>query len=246
MGSFGHADATFRPIPTRVAQGHETIAGKLAVSAGLADDSRHWPAAGLYLSGEDIARFAVAFVDAPGRGTVDARPGADWVGPFGPCVPYPAIPQDDSFFAGYMFNTAQGTDLVKYGGSGKSYASSLRIAPKLRAAVIVLANANCGSLNPIAENILEAVIGMRLRPNSVPRGPASIEMNTLVGEYRNNTSRARIRSDGRVQMEAGAWEALEHRGDDCYRTGKETICFVRRHERAILYWRERALVRTNP
>ena len=131
----------------------------------LAEDSRQWPAGGLFASANDLSRFAIALLN---DGMVDGQQviAANVVRTmFTPRVEIPALRQQYGY--GLFINDR----VVEHAGSNPGFTAVLRMRPDEHCAVIALANSDA-FLRSTAQRALETCTGRA--------APAPIVANTIV------------------------------------------------------------------
>jgi len=183
---------TFRPTmamtyplaPGHRAQGKE----KPTVVRPLADDSRLWPAGTMYSSINDLARFAIAFLNG---GKIE---GKQVLLPSvitqlsTPRVEIPSFVDDTQYGYCLWINEHRGVCQVGHDGAMTGYVATLKMAPEHRFAVIILANKDNGWLPKTLEKALELMLPLAAKSEVKPK-PAlpmnAAEMRRYVGVYAN-------------------------------------------------------------
>ncbi len=186
----GMRRTTFRPTVAMtypLAVGHRVRrAESPTVVRPLANDARLWPAGTMYSSVNELARFAVAFLNdgkLEGKQILSASVIHEMQ------KPRAEVPSSlDHYGYGLFMNTYRGFKQVWHDGSMTGYVGAMRMIPEQRFAVIVLANRDGANLKKTIEKALE--LGLPLAAKAEPKSqraqPMSIaEMQTYTGIYTN-------------------------------------------------------------
>lgn len=201
---------TFRPTTAMtypLAVGH-TAAG--AVSRPAADHAGYWPAGSMFTSGNDFAKFAIAFMNGDVPQAL-AKPNVDVPG-LRPGVKY-----------GYGLQIDTMTGIVEHGGSRAGYRSHLMMAPQFKTGVVVLCNKDGALPGPIAKKALDLLLPTKIAEPS-PSQPGTMDLTKLAGKYVNgpNTVEVTLQSG---QLTIGK-RPLEAATTTCFRNAATTACFV--------------------
>ena len=184
----GMIRSTFKPTMAMthpLAVGHRARPGDPPVTVRpAADDSRLWPAGGMYSNAGELARFAIAFVNG-GR-----LEGKQVISPsvIGMMMkPVAEIPgQQQSYGLGVFVYDHRGVRVVEHEGSMPGFFGLLRMVPDKRFAVIILSNLESGILRKTAEKAMESVLSLQPAVDRSAQTALSIsksEMESLAGAY---------------------------------------------------------------
>jgi CubicO group peptidase (beta-lactamase class C family) len=201
----GMKRTTFRPtlaMTYPLAQGHELRTGKPAVVRPAADNAGVWPSGSMFTSANDLARFAIAFMN---RGKLDGKQvlSESLIKAMG--SPHAALPTGAAHYGyGLRVSSNRGVDIVAHNGSRTGYGSSLVMAPKYRFAVVVMGNRSGASF---AKTVAKAEeLALPLEPATKPKvvvKPTAEELEKLAGTYRNGANVITLKwSDGKL-VESG-------------------------------------------
>lgn len=184
----GMTRTTFRPTVAMtypIAVGHRR-GEKLSIVRPLPQDARLYPAGTFYTSANELARFAVSFLNG---GKIDGKQ------IFSPAVikqmsqpraKIPSAADDTSYGYGLFMNTARGMRQLWHDGSMTGYSAQMMLVPDERFAVIVLSNTDGTVLNKTQEAAMELMLK---RNQKAPNGLKwsyeinEAEMKNLVGVY---------------------------------------------------------------
>src|SRR5215510_3971163 len=162
------ARTTFQPTVAMtypISVGHVGEAGKAArVLRPMEDNSQIWPAGFLFSNGQDLARFAIAFMNG---GQIDGKSAlsAKLIERLStPNAPVHSQYDGASYGYGLIMREYRGVRLVEHGGTTGSFASDFVMAPAQRVAVIVLANRNI-HLMKTEEKALEIMLPLSPKPS---------------------------------------------------------------------------------
>jgi CubicO group peptidase (beta-lactamase class C family) len=190
-----------------LAVGH-TTAG--AVSRPAADHAGYWPAGSMFTSGNDFAKFAIAFMNGDVPQAL-AKPNVD----------VPGLRAGVKYGYGLQIDTSTG--IVEHGGSRTGYRSHLTMAPQFKTGVVVLCNKDGALPGPIAKKALDLLLPAKF-PDSPPSKPITTDLTKLPGKYVNGPNTIE------VTLEAGkltvAKHPLEPASATCFRNTTTTACFV--------------------
>jgi len=204
---------TFRPTMAMtypLAVGH-TAAG--AVSRPAADHAGYWPAGSMFTSGNDFAKFVIAFMngDVP---AVLAKPN----------VEVPGIRAGVQYGYGLEIDTSRGVRIIQHGGSRAGYRTQMMMAPEFKTGVVVLCNKDGAQPGPIAQKALELLLPVRFSPAPSPAIPTSVVVSKYAGKYVNGPNTLEIAIDG--DKLTIAKRPLESASPNCFHGGPTTVCFV--------------------
>src|SRR5262245_16765808 len=161
------ARSTFQPTvamtyPFSVGHtGNEGVAAR--VLRPMEDNSQIWPTGFLFSNGQDLARFAIAFMNG---GQIDGKPAmsAKLIERLStPNAPVHSQYDGASYGYGLIMRDYRGVRLVEHGGTTGSFASDFVMAPAQRVAVIALANRNIHLMKTV-EKALEIMVPLAAQP----------------------------------------------------------------------------------
>jgi len=186
----GMRNTTFRPTVAMtypLAVGHQTKQGERpTVVRPLPQDARLYPAGTMYSSLNDLARFAIAFLNG---GKID---GKQIIAPSviekmsTPHAKQLSMADDSSYGYGLFMNTRRGVRVVWHDGSMTGYVASLLLVPEQKFAVIILGNTNNVVLNKTQEKAMETISSLKPKEEPKPKQSQPLtkaEMQKLVGTY---------------------------------------------------------------
>lgn len=208
----GMTRSTFRQAMAMtypMAIGHRGARGEAAtVVRPMAEDTRHWPAGYVYSSANDLARFAIAFLQ--GRFTELAKPRVEVANDLEPA----------HYGYGLFLETYHGVPTVWHAGDMPGFTAMMRIMPAEKLALIVLANRQ--GIRP--DPILDALLDVKPPPaSSQPAIPMTAEeMQSYVGRYSNRFSIDVFVRDGKLWIRRPDGEhAMEKIGEHRFTTDPE-------------------------
>ena len=186
----GMTRTTFRPTVAMtypLAVGHKAKpAEKPLVVRPLPNDARLYPAGTMYSSVNEMARFALAFLN---EGIID---GKRVLSPSviakmqTPNLKQLSAEDDTSYGYGLFMNHYRGVRQLWHEGSMTGYVGSMLLAPVHHFAVIVLCNANGVLLDKTQEKAMELVLPLTKQEALRPKTPLPMsesEMQGYVGIY---------------------------------------------------------------
>lgn len=192
----GMSRTTFRPLVAMtwpLAQGHEGGPKRAAgVIRPAADNAGSWPAGSMFSCVNDLARFAIAFLN---EGVLEGRrvlPRELIRELFEPRVAIPG--SADRYGYGLRSGEFRGVKTVSHGGSRAGYGSFIRFAPAERVAIITLANLTGQQM----ARTQEKAASLLLPVTAVPQRPAEVlplsepEMRRCAGVYGNGEVRREL------------------------------------------------------
>ena len=204
--------STFRPTVAMtypIAIGHRGARGEAAVVVRpMAEDTRHWPAGFIYTSANDLARFAIAFLQ--GRFAELAKPRVD--------VPNDLEPAQYGY--GLFIETYRGVPTVWHAGDMPGFTAMMRILPAEKLALIVLANRQAVRPDPILDALLDRKATPSPEQAVIPM--SAEEMQRYVGRYTNRFPIDVFVRDGKLWIRRPDGEhALEKIGEHRFTTDPE-------------------------
>jgi CubicO group peptidase (beta-lactamase class C family) len=237
----GMSRTTFRPqvaMTYPLAQGHDDSPQGPIVIRPTANNAASWPAGSMFSSVQDLSRFVTAFVNG-------GRIGTDQV--LSPAViaklsqGYVSIPGSDASYSyGLQVGKFRGIDVISHGGSRSGYGSSIRMAPRERVGVIVLANRSGVGMGRTADAAMELLL--RLAPATPEAARTAMtmsaaEMNDLAGAYSQSTRTMTITlRNGRLFLKQGEREAeIEKVGSNEFRSGGGRLVAVTNRDGKVEY-----------
>jgi CubicO group peptidase (beta-lactamase class C family) len=254
----GMKSTTFRPTMAMtypLSQGHR-LSGKATptVIRPFGDNVAGWPDGFMLSSVNELARFAIAFMDG---GRIDGKqvlnpevitklstPYADLHSPFGF--------ENGRYGYGLFVHDHRGVRVVWHAGLLPGFGALLQMVPIQRFAVIVLANKSEALLNKTAAKAMELLLPLEAEAQAKPKQALAFseaEISDCVGKYANKPESAEIllkegklilkRQDGEFPItkigdhrfsitkssESGAEEFVLVRGGD----GKTEYLHIGRH-----------------
>ena len=165
LAPLGMDRSTMRPevaLASAHAVGHIGKPGDAGtVSAGIANDTRLWPAGYLWSSGDDMGRFLQAMMDdgrarsGAGlfRGVVDSA--------MAPAIAVPGLPNDTRYGFGVFVDRSPLGERVWHLGGVTGFSAFWAAIPASTVAVAVLTNRDGVRLESIADAALSVAIGAR-------------------------------------------------------------------------------------
>ena len=188
----GMIRTTFRPTVAMtypLAVGHRPGPDKRpAVVRPMADDARLWPAGTMYSSVNDLARFAIAFLNdgrIDGKQVISPSVIADMSAPHGDVLSF----ADETHYGyGLFMNRQRGVRQIWHDGTMPGFLAGLRMIPEHRVAVMTLANTEFGRLGQTIDRALELTVPLAPKTEPAVRPSVAIteaEMRQYVGSYTN-------------------------------------------------------------
>ncbi len=163
----GMNQTTLRPLEALtypLAIGHKIEADKPVIIRPAFNNNAMWPAGSIYSSVNELARFAIAFLNAgrlegqqPLLPTVITKLSAKHI----------SMPFDAASAHGYglMVYRFRGIPMVSHGGFSTGYGSMIYLAPEHRVAVIVLTNKSGETLQRVGQQSLSLVLPLAAADN---------------------------------------------------------------------------------
>jgi CubicO group peptidase (beta-lactamase class C family) len=206
----GMKRTTFRPtlaMTYPLAQGHAIREGKPAVVRPAADNAATWPAGSMFTSGNDLARFVIAFLNG---GKLDGKQVLSESLLKTLASPYVEVPGSRGHYGyGLAIQRMRGIDLVSHSGSREGYGSRMTMAPAHKFGVIVMANRSGAAMPRTVEKAAELALPLEpaTKPKDEPK-PNADELAKLAGVYRNGANSFELKlSDGKLTLRDGKKEA---------------------------------------
>lgn len=204
----GMRRTTFRPTMAMtypLALGHELRNGKPAIVRPMGDNTGSWPAGSIFSNVDDLARFAIAFLN---DGSLDGKQAID------PAIfrtisePRVKVPTSGSHYGlGITNATLRGVKVLEHTGSRSGYGSLIRFLPERKGAIIVLINKTGGALPLSVEKATDLLAPLAARKAPNPKGTefTKDELEKLKGVYSNNRQKSEIvLEDGKPILKSGA------------------------------------------
>jgi len=145
------ADEHFAIIPHRTRWYHKTKNGTV-VNAGVLDSSYKIPGGGLLSSADDMAQFESAIL--ANRLTKLSTRDLMWT------IPQPTEQKPSHYALGWFITDKLGVHLAGHTGGQQGTDTTFYIAPDRNAGVVVLANMDYADTTPVAEKILQIILGL--------------------------------------------------------------------------------------
>jgi CubicO group peptidase (beta-lactamase class C family) len=197
----GMNSTTFRPTMAMtypLSQGHDGSGkAKPTVIRPFGDNVAAWPDGFMFSSVNDLARFAIAFMDG---GTIGGKqiltpsvisklstPYADLHSRFGF--------DNGNYSYGLFVHNYRGAHLVWHAGLIPGFGALLQMVPMRRFAVIVLANRSGSLLNKTAEKAMELMLPLEAKTEAKSEQTLAVseaEVSEYVGTYTNKPESVEI------------------------------------------------------
>ncbi|HEX8247450.1 MAG TPA: serine hydrolase [Pyrinomonadaceae bacterium] len=188
----GMSRATFRPTVAMtypLAQGHNARGNaKPVVVRPYTDNVPNWAAGYMFASVNDLARFAVAFLNDGKLDGKQAIAAKNIVKASSGSVDIPGL---DAVKYGYGLRVEEirGVAVVSHGGAIPGFGAQIIMSPRHRVAVIVLANKSGARLDKTVETALEMTLPLKVKPETKP--PVFLpltapQMQSYAGVYRHS------------------------------------------------------------
>jgi CubicO group peptidase (beta-lactamase class C family) len=197
----GMKSTTFRPTVAMtypLSQGH-SVSGKAkpTVIRPFGDNVAGWPDGFMFSSVNDLARFAIAFMDG---GRIDGKQVLTPAAIARLSTPYADLHsrfgfENGKYGYGLFVHDYRGAHVVWHAGLILGFGALLQMVPARRFAVIVLANRSGSLLNKTAEKAMELMLplGAKAAVKSEQALPVSqAEISEYVGTYRNTPESAEL------------------------------------------------------
>lgn len=184
----GMTRATFRPTVAMTypfAQGHQVRGdGKPTLVRPFTDNTADWAAGFMFASADDLARFAVAFMN---EGRIDGKQALQPALIKKLSTPYADIPGFNIKYGyGMRIEDYRGVHIVEHGGAIAGFGAQLRMVPEHRFAIIVLGNKSGARLEKTVEKAMEMLLPLKAKPASNPSQTLAMseaEMTSYAGNY---------------------------------------------------------------
>ncbi|MDX2153611.1 MAG: serine hydrolase domain-containing protein [Bryobacteraceae bacterium] len=205
----GMTRTTFRPLVAMtypLAQGHDTRGGATVIARPAANHAGTFPSGSIYSNVEDLARFAMAFMN---EGRLDGKQVLPASLPGMMLKRGVSIPGGHNKYAyGLMDEDFRGVRLAQHGGARLGYGSTLRMAPAHRAAVIILGNRNGADLGRTATAALEMLLPLKPRGSDELKPAVPVpekDFPLYVGEYAHGARKVAIAvENGKLVIKLGS------------------------------------------
>ena len=197
----GMNSTTFRPtlaMTYPLSQGHTgSGSAKPTVIRPFTDNVAGWPDGFMFSTANDLARFAIAFMDG---GRIDGKQVLN------PSVikklssPYADLHShfrfdDGRYGYGVFVHDYRGVRVIWHAGMLPGFGALLQMVPAHRFAVIILANRSSSLLNQTAEKAMELLLPLEAKPVTKSEQPLPVsepEMSEYVGTYTNGPESAEV------------------------------------------------------
>lgn len=231
----GMTRTTLRPtlaMTWPLAQGHEYAGEKFTIARPAADNASGWPAGSIFSNTQNLARFAIAFMNQ-GRvdGTQVLAPEVITLMSTPHAIP-PGEPAE-AYCYGLGSRQFRGVRVLEHDGSRMGYGSEIRMLPAQRVAIIVQTNRS-GATLPATMEAATALL-VPLKPPAAPiddKSPplAAEDISRIAGVYQNGAQRIEIAArDNRlfVKRGAGAQVELTRRGESLFSAADTRFVIVK-------------------
>jgi CubicO group peptidase (beta-lactamase class C family) len=226
----GMKRTTFRPTVAMtypLAQGHEVHDGKPAVIRPAADNAATWPSGALFTSGNDLARFVIAFLNG---GKLEGQQVLPEELIHVVSSPYVEVPTGREHYGyGLSLQSLRGVDTVSHRGARSGYGSHITMAPAQKVGIIVLANRTEVSLPKTVARAAELLLPLRseAKPAETAK-PTPEEMAKLAGTYRNGATTLELKwmDEKLVLSDKGKNQPVVMLGSSRFRDGKGDLVEV--------------------
>ena len=201
---------TFRPTMAMtypLSQGHDASEkAKPTVIRPFGDNVAGWPDGFMFSSVNDLARFAIAFMDG---GKIDGKQVLTTSVITKLSTPYADIHsrfgfENGRYGYGLFVHDHRGVRVIWHAGLIPGFGALLQMAPTERFAVIVLANKSGSLLNRTAEKAMELMLPLKAKTEAKPEQVLAIsdaEISEYVGTYTNKPESAEIlMKEGRLVL----------------------------------------------
>lgn len=197
----GMNSTTFRPTMAMsfpLSQGHSVLGkAKPTVVRPFGDNVAGWPDGFMFSNVNDLARFAVAFMNAgkiegkqiliPSVITKLSTPSADLQSPFGF--------GNGKYGYGLFIHDYRGAHVIWHAGLIPGFGALFQMVPAQRFAIIILANRSAALLSKTAEKAMELILPLEKKTESSSLHAVAItkaEIVNYLGTYVNTPERAEI------------------------------------------------------
>lgn len=192
---------TFRPTMAMtypLSQGHDASEkAKPTVIRPFGDNVAGWPDGFMFSSVNELARFAIAFMDG---GKIDGKQVLTTSVITKLSTPYADIHsrfgfENGRYGYGLFVHDHRGVRVIWHAGLIPGFGALLQMVPTERFAVIVLANKSGSLLNRTAEKAMELMLPLKAKPEAKPKQALAIreaEISEYVGTYTNKPESVEI------------------------------------------------------
>jgi CubicO group peptidase (beta-lactamase class C family) len=201
---------TFRPTMAMtypLSQGHDASEkAKPTVIRPFGDNVAGWPDGFMFSSVNDLARFAIAFMDG---GKIDGKQVLTTSVITKLSTPYADIHshfgfENGRYGYGLFVHDHRGVRVIWHAGLIPGFGALLQMVPTERFAVIVLANKSGSLLNRTAEKAMELMLPLKAKTEAKPKQALAIsdaEISEYVGTFTNKPESAEIlMKEGRLVL----------------------------------------------
>ncbi|MBA4185432.1 MAG: serine hydrolase [Acidobacteria bacterium] len=179
---------TFRPTVAMtypLAQDHQARGGgKALVVRPFTDNAADWAAGFMFSSADELARFAIAFMN---EGKIDGKQVLPPAVIRKMSAPYADIPGFDIKYGyGMRIEDYRGVRMIEHGGAIAGFGAQLRMVPEHRFAIIVLGNKSGARLEKTVEKAMEILLPLKAKSAQSTPQPIAMsesEMTNYVGNY---------------------------------------------------------------
>lgn len=173
-----------------------------------------WPAGSIFSSGNELARFVLAFLAGGKLDGKEALSPAVFSRLAGKHIPLPG--ETDSFYGYGLLNLpTRGVRLLMHGGFSRGYGSMIQMAPEHGFAVIVLTNKSGETLNRTTTKAKELCLPFKPAAAEARRSAQPLtqpELALLTGKYVNGPQTWEILAkDGKLFLRAEGEEQQLHK-----------------------------------
>jgi CubicO group peptidase (beta-lactamase class C family) len=192
---------TFRPTMAMtypLSQGHDAFEkAKPTVIRPFGDNVAGWPDGFMFSSVNDLARFALAFMDG---GKIDGKQVLTTSVITKLSTPYADIHsrfgfENGRYGYGLFVHDHRGVHVVWHAGLIPGFGALLQMVPTQRFAVIVLANKSGSLLNRTSEKAMELMLPLKVTTEAKPQQTLTVsdaEISEYVGTYTNKPESVEI------------------------------------------------------
>jgi CubicO group peptidase (beta-lactamase class C family) len=226
----GMKRTTFRPTMAMtypLAQGHEVRDGKPEVIRPAADNAATWPSGSLFTSGNDLARFVIAFLNGGKLDGEQALPASLFEVI---ASPYVEVPSGRGHYGyGLTLQPLRGVETVSHAGARSGYGSHITMAPAHHVGIIVLANRTEVTLPKTVARAADLLLplGAESKPAEAAK-PTSEELAKLAGTYHNGATTIELKwkDEKLVQVDKGKDRPVAILGGSRFRDGNGDVVEV--------------------
>jgi CubicO group peptidase (beta-lactamase class C family) len=238
----GMRRSTLRPTEAMtfpLVQGHELDAdGKAAVVRPFSNDVRFWPAGSVFTSASEFARFVIAVLNHGRLDGVQAlpRPVVDTLLARQTEMPGNAPGERAGYAFGLVVRELRGVRMYQHGGVRIGFGTLVRIIPKHRIGIVILANRTNALLMNTLERATELLVPAPDSTRAITTTPepfSAAEIDRAVGRYVNTPGELELElmtRDGllwlRNPQSSGTEVAVTKAPDGRYRAGGQSFAFT--------------------